>query len=345
MSSNRHRREDHYSDLEHRDRYRERRRSRSRSRTPERYHRRRRSPASRSRSRSADRSSGRNYASRGDKRSARFTAASSRRQSVSRSRSKSRTRRSSRSHSPTSHTRPTNSNNTNSNSSSSSRPTHNSEHKSERTSNRQTTETHSNRKATTNLQEQENKSSYVDYTEYSVEDLPLPKKEAVGAYYNLDTDEPIDKERIHREMEEKLRATLAKEGKVYPPPKPEPSHPVFANDGSFIEIFKKMQQAQQSVPAAAVGIMKPVHTLAEASTSTAAAYVAASAAGKPAPPPPIVGRRRGGKILKTGLVAKPKAQGDDSNDPKDFWTIYLREVNKYKNNACDSDGGTRPLVK
>ncbi|EDW29824.1 GL14815 [Drosophila persimilis] len=40
---------------------------------------------------------------------------------------------------------------------------------------------------------------------------------AVGAYYNLDTEEPFDKERIHREMEEKLREALAREGKVYPP--------------------------------------------------------------------------------------------------------------------------------
>lgn len=179
----------------------------------------------------------------------------------------------------------------------------------------------------------------------SVEDLPLPpKKETPGAYYNLNTEEPIDKEKIHREMEEKLRAALAKEGKVYPPKKPEASHPVFANDGSFIEIFKKMQQAQQQLPASSTP--KVVSTPVEpASTSLAAAYVAATSAGKPAPPPPIVGRRRGGKILKTGVVAKPKTLGDDNTDPKDFWSIYLREVNKYKNNACDSDGGTRPLVK
>lgn len=183
----------------------------------------------------------------------------------------------------------------------------------------------------------------------SVEHLPLPpKKETDGAYYNLNTEEPIDKEKIHREIEEKLRAALAKEGKVYPPPKAEASHPVFANDGSFIEIFKKMQQAQQQSQQqiqAPITTPKALCTPIEPKSTIAAVYVAATSAGKPAPPPPIVGRRRGGKILKTGVVAKPKAQGEDSADPKDFWSIYLREVNKYKNNACDSDGGTRPLVK
>ncbi|XP_054728199.1 serine/Arginine-related protein 53-like isoform X1 [Anastrepha obliqua] len=179
--------------------------------------------------------------------------------------------------------------------------------------------------------------------------LPLPKREPIGAYYNLDTDEPIDKERIHREMEEKLRQALAKEGKVYPPKKPEASHPVFANDGSFLEIFKKMQAQQQQhhAPAATVtAALAPVVTAPVlASTSNAAAYIAATSTGKSAPPPPLVGRRRGGKILKTGVVAKPKAQAEQSDDPKDFWSLYLAEVNKYKNHACDSDGGTRPLVK
>ncbi|XP_017488651.1 PREDICTED: arginine/serine-rich coiled-coil protein 2-like isoform X1 [Rhagoletis zephyria] len=176
--------------------------------------------------------------------------------------------------------------------------------------------------------------------------LPLPKREPIGAYYNLDTDEPIDKERIHREMEEKLRQALAKEGKVYPPKKPEASHPVFANDGSFLEIFKKMQAQQNATPATVPSAVAPIPAAPLlASTSNAAAYIAATSTGKCAPPPPIVGRRRGGKILKTGVVAKQKAQAEQSEDPKDFWSLYLAEVNKYKNHACDSDGGTRPLVK
>ncbi|XP_037895301.1 uncharacterized protein DDB_G0287625 [Glossina fuscipes] len=185
-------------------------------------------------------------------------------------------------------------------------------------------------------------------------ELPLPERSCSStesyqenSYYNFDTDEPIDKERIHREMEEKLRQTLAKEGKVYPPPKPEASHPVFANDGSFLEIFKKMQEQQKqqaSTSAVAANVVPVVPVLAVANPTTVP-YLAATAMGKSAPPPPIVGRRRGGKILKTGVVAKPKVQNEPANDPKDFWSLYLAEVNKYKNTACESEAGNRPLVK
>ncbi|XP_028893987.1 arginine/serine-rich protein 1 isoform X1 [Zeugodacus cucurbitae] len=186
------------------------------------------------------------------------------------------------------------------------------------------------------------KATDFDMQNTDLQHLPLPKREPIGAYYNLDADEPIDKERIHREMEEKLRQALAKEGKVYPPKKPEASHPVFANDGSFLEIFKKMQAQQQHVPiATAPAIIAPI----VAAPVLASTSNAATTTGKVAPPPPMVGRRRGGKILKTGVVAKPKAQAEQSDDPKDFWSLYLAEVNKYKNHACDSDGGTRPLVK
>lgn len=212
---------------------------------------------------------------------------------------------------------------------------------------------------------------------------------AVGAYYNLDTDEPFDKERIHREIEAKLRETLAREGKVYPPPKQEASHPVFANDGSFMELFKKMQgqqeKQQQQQPTADVAasaspaitaplavaaanakagvalrdqpqsllepnpVISPFGALpaiaAGAASTPAAPYIAAAATGKSAPPPPMVGRRRGGKILKTGVVAKLKTPSERDVDPKDFWSLYLAEVNKYKSNACDTDNGKRPLVK
>lgn len=121
-------------------------------------------------------------------------------------------------------------------------------------------------------------------------------------------------------MEEKLRLALAKEGKVYPPPKPEPSHPVFANDGSFLEIFKKMQQQMTQQQANA------------------------DAAEQKLKNQPIC-KRRGGKILKTGIVAKSRASDPNNVDPKDFWSLYLQEVKKYKNTSCDVDSKTRPLVK
>ncbi|KAM7346739.1 uncharacterized protein ACRADG_006540 [Cochliomyia hominivorax] len=210
-------------------------------------------------------------------------------------------------------------------------------------------------------EEEEETNDSKDTYEENLEDLPLPQQKSnekkSESIYHFAEDEPIDRERIHKEMEEKLRAELAKEGKVYPPPKPEASHPVFANDGSFLEIFKKMQEAQASTSTAAgiaaVGastsnvkpllpIVPPIVATANPST---APYLAAAAIGKSAPPPPIVGRRRGGKILKTGVVAKPKIQTDANADPKDFWSLYLAEVNKYKNTACESDQGNRPLVK
>lgn len=132
-------------------------------------------------------------------------------------------------------------------------------------------------------------------------------------------EEPFDKEKIHKEIEEKLRLALAKEGKVYPPPKPEPSHPVFANDGSFLEIFKKMQEQMQQSQQQNDNDNKSRQ--------------------------PIC-KRRGGKILKTGIVAKARSQeGSGSVDPKDFWSLYLQEVKKYKNTSCDVDSKTRPLVK
>ncbi|KAL5275812.1 C19orf43 family protein [Megaselia abdita] len=161
-----------------------------------------------------------------------------------------------------------------------------------------------------------------------------------GAYCNLKLDEPIDKEKIHKEIEEKLRETLAREGIEYNAPKPEATHPVFANDGSFLEIFKKMQEAQHETQP------EPLLLQQQPSTSYAPPPMLPTSNTVPRPQIPIFGRRRGGKILKTGVVAKPKSSDNDSStDPKDFWSIYLREVNKYKNAACDSDAQSRPLVK
>lgn len=218
--------------------------------------------------------------------------------------------------------------------------------------------------ASSNDNSQESKQSQDSNYVGNLEDLPLPQQkddeskqqnDADKGIYKFDENEPIDRARIHREMEEKLRQALAKEGKVYPPPKPEASHPVFANDGSFLEIFKKMQEQQQLqvkpstsvaavVPPAIVNPVVPILAASSVSPATAP-YLVATATGKSAPPPPIVGRRKGGKILKTGVVAKPKAQTEVSNDPKDFWSLYLAEVNKYKNTACESEQGNRPLIK
>lgn len=170
-----------------------------------------------------------------------------------------------------------------------------------------------------------------------------------------------EEERIEfqKKMQEKLQAHLAAEGKLYPKPKPGPAiNPAtgFANDGSFLEMFKQMQQQT-----AALAMMQPVATSSAITPEEPAAvpYYMAAATTVPvtsAPtftqtvkepvPIPIVGRRRGGKILKTGIVKKPKPIEDATVDaPNDAWNLYLQEVKKYKNASCDADSKTRPLVK
>ncbi|KAG8195309.1 hypothetical protein JTE90_028456 [Oedothorax gibbosus] len=58
-------------------------------------------------------------------------------------------------------------------------------------------------------------------------------------------------------------------------------------------------------------------------------------------------KRRGNKILKTGLVKKQKVaeDGDEPPPSNDAWSRYMAEVKKYRQQACDEDGKTRPLVK
>ncbi|KAG0432566.1 hypothetical protein HPB47_020724 [Ixodes persulcatus] len=65
-----------------------------------------------------------------------------------------------------------------------------------------------------------------------------------------------------------------------------------------------------------------------------------------------VGKRRGGKVLKTGVVHKPKVDDEEASHfgfqeelPKDAWSRYLAEVRKYRERSCDDEEKTRPLVK
>lgn len=113
-----------------------------------------------------------------------------------------------------------------------------------------------------------------------------------------------------------------------------PSVAPFANDGSFLERFKLMQQQfevqQQMAPYYAAETMGQTGILFQSTSSN--------------PPAPLVGRRRGGKILKTGVVEKPKKRNADQDPPSDAWALYLREVQRYKSVVCDDDTG-RPLVK
>lgn len=165
-----------------------------------------------------------------------------------------------------------------------------------------------------------------------------------------------EEERIEfqKKMQEKLQAHLAAEGKLYPKPKPGPAiNPAtgFANDGSFLEMFKQMTQQSAVTSTSAILPEEPAavpYYMAAAATipTTSTATPSFTQTVKEPVPIPIVGRRRGGKILKTGIVKKPKPIEDATADtPNDAWNLYLQEVKKYKNASCDADSKTRPLVK
>lgn len=124
----------------------------------------------------------------------------------------------------------------------------------------------------------------------------------------------------------------------------------FANDGGFLERFKQMQEACKQQAAA----QEDAQFAVPQSNSVAAATPATSATNEPSEPDaaavakkrtlPFVGKRRGGKVLKTGIVHKPKVD-DEEELPKDAWSRYLAEVRKYRERSCDDEEKTRPLVK
>ncbi|XP_044767143.1 pre-mRNA-splicing factor 38B-like isoform X1 [Coccinella septempunctata] len=94
----------------------------------------------------------------------------------------------------------------------------------------------------------------------------------------------------------------------------------FKNDGSFLEMFKKMQEekrAQEETQKAEAEKQKLL---------------------------PAFGKRRGGRVLKTGMVQKSKPQDSEEN-VHDPWSVYMKEVKKYKEACCDDDSKTRLLVK
>ncbi|KAM8987175.1 telomerase RNA component interacting RNase [Ara ararauna] len=124
-----------------------------------------------------------------------------------------------------------------------------------------------------------------------------------------------------------------------PPPGPGGGVNVFANDGSFLELFKRKMEAER-----------------EREREREAAAEAAGGAG-PRPSDgskrsggalSFVGRRRGGNklALKTGVVAKKQRTDEEVLTSKgDAWAKYMAEVKKYKAHQCSDDDKTRPLVK
>lgn len=155
-----------------------------------------------------------------------------------------------------------------------------------------------------------------------------------------------EKQRIQRETMERLQKHFEKEGKAYPPPKPQASHPIFANDGSFLEIFKKTIQQQQQQQSTSSSSLSAIATAAiPAKESQNKPTVSAAATSNPAIPILPV-KRRGAKILKTGIVQKQRIM-EETEDPQpaDSWNAYLKEVKRYKTVTCSDDNITRSLVK
>lgn len=174
---------------------------------------------------------------------------------------------------------------------------------------------------------QDHRASFEISNEFSQEGFEQFGRDHGIDFTNIETDE--DRAAVHEKMEELLKAHFAAQGKVYPPPKVE--KPVvnnatgFANDGSFLEQFKKMQEE-----------FKQKQETEEKKQQTMVNNL------KNLP----INKRRGAKILKTGLVAKTivTSEGTITTNAYDS---YYKEVQKYKNSSsCDSsDSKTRPLVK
>lgn len=125
----------------------------------------------------------------------------------------------------------------------------------------------------------------------------------------------------------------------------------FKNDGSFLEVFKRFQQQQQT-PQQSISEVQfaqaPTSSAPVDAATTAAATTLAVASEKRSEPLkilPIIGKRKN-KALKTGIVKKIKP--DDDKKPSkstDAWSLYLEEVKRYQETVGEQDNKTRPLVK
>ncbi|XP_014118550.1 PREDICTED: uncharacterized protein C19orf43 homolog [Pseudopodoces humilis] len=134
-----------------------------------------------------------------------------------------------------------------------------------------------------------------------------------------------------------------------PPPGPGGGVNVFANDGSFLELFKRKMEAEEQQRE------REAAAAAEASGGGGGGggtglgpQRGAEGAKRSGGALSFVGRRRGGNklALKTGVVAKKQKTDEEVLTSKgDAWAKYLAEVQKYKAHQCSDDDKTRPLVK
>lgn len=151
-----------------------------------------------------------------------------------------------------------------------------------------------------------------------------------------------EKQRIQRETLERLQKHLEAEGKAYPPPKPQASHPIFANDGSFLEMFKSMQGNMQQQQQHLQPLLPQINDI-QPKPSVSNTSTAMNPINRFQP----INRRRGAKILKTGIVQKQRVIEEPAEEaaPSDSWNAYLKEVKRYKTVTCSDDNMTRSLVK
>lgn len=121
---------------------------------------------------------------------------------------------------------------------------------------------------------------------------------------------------------------------------------VFRNDGSFLEMFKKMQNASQQKGTASSNPSDKTNAASAAVKTESRAEDSTTSKSAQPPPVPLVGRRRGMKVLPVGKVKKLKTDEDSSQSTKkDAWAKYLDEVKKYKETYCDGESKVRSLVK
>ncbi|KAK3912989.1 Telomerase RNA component interacting RNase [Frankliniella fusca] len=139
----------------------------------------------------------------------------------------------------------------------------------------------------------------------------------------------------------------------------------FRNDGSFLEMFKRMQEASGSGTKSTSNSSKssefspppiavkpesgpPAPFLLDSNPSTAGQSGNISSGDEGSKETvkraPLVGKRRGGRVLPTGVVKKRRPGEEEPEEkPKDAWSLYMAEVKRYKETSCEEDGKTRPL--
>ncbi|XP_039581139.1 telomerase RNA component interacting RNase [Passer montanus] len=133
-----------------------------------------------------------------------------------------------------------------------------------------------------------------------------------------------------------------------PPPGPGGGVNVFANDGSFLELFKRKMEAEEQQREREAAAAAEASGGGAGGTGVGPQRGGADGAKRSGGALSFVGRRRGGNklALKTGVVAKKQKTDEEVLTSKgDAWAKYLAEVQKYKAHQCSDDDKTRPLVK